>query len=233
MTVRTAAHPASDPPPRTQVISSGDAEAFCQALEQRGFHLCFDGTFAAPSRQPSLVTILHPDRADRDAALGACALGDRGPILFLEPTSSAEGAIGALEAGADDCLVAPHNPREIVARVRALQRRLGTSRRRGGFRIGEARFDPGQRRIVSASGDHVPLTDRQSHLLQALLRHAGRYVSRAHLLDEVLGPDSEAFDRVIDVHVCRLKRKLEQAALGDLIASSRGGGYCLTLPPPA
>jgi DNA-binding response OmpR family regulator len=220
--------------PLVQLISTVKCDRLVDMLGQHGWTVTKTPSFLEPLQHAARVVILRPDRSDRDNARELCTLmstwSNRALVLFLEPSSSQDDAISILEAGADDCLVSPHNHREIVARVRALHRRVSRPVARDRIQLPGAKFEPARRRIVTASGATVELTERQTKLLSALLANAGFYLCRDRLLHEVLGPDADAFDRVIDVHVCRLKRKLEEAQLGDLIVSTRGAGYRIDLP---
>ena len=135
--------------------------------------------------------------------------------------------------GADDYLAKPFNPRELLARIRAVLRRGVTP-------PGGARFAAGSlivdfdARDVTVSGRRVVLTHHEFELLAALARAAGRVLSREQLMDALGGAAHEAFDRSIDVHVSKLRAKLEKDPRAPrYIKTVRGVGYALIRPGPA
>jgi len=138
--------------------------------------------------------------------------------------------IVGLEMGADDYLPKPFNPRELVARLRAIQRRFAAAPAAGEPRlnlleVGDVTLDLGAR-SVRCSGRLVELTSLEFSVCQALLRQAGSVVSREDLTREALGREFGAFDRSIDVHVSSLRKKLGPGIGGcDRIKSIRGIGY--------
>jgi DNA-binding response OmpR family regulator len=220
--------------PSVQIVSSGGAELIADLLAKRGWRVEPIQSFRTGASPHGDVVVLHPDQVDRERAIALCARlakADGPAVLFLLPGEGAIPSIEALEAGADDCLAAPHNTREVVARVQALHRRLARIAAPRHLNLGwsGARFDAANRTVTTTTGSRVALTERQTNLLTALLKRPGAWVDREALLDEVMGPDGETFERAIDVHVCRLKRKLDEADLGHLITSARGGGYRLNL----
>jgi DNA-binding response OmpR family regulator len=138
--------------------------------------------------------------------------------------------IVGLELGADDYLAKPFNPRELLARVRAVMRRgarsLGTPGR-SRFRTGGLEIDFGARE-VTVDGERRLLTHFEFELLSCMARAAGRVLSREHILDALKGMEYESFDRSIDVHVSRLRAKLEPNPKEPrYIKTVRGVGYLL------
>lgn len=180
-------------------------------------------------REPFDVTVLH-GVSDLAAARGACATLAAwcGVIVILGGDPQRHLCVEALEAGADDCLTEPCNPREVVARVRALMR----SRRRAYHRpvrrwlTDELMIHPAGR-VGSVCGRSVSLTPLQHRLLEALARRPGEVISRDELYVLVYGADAEPSDRAIDVQVSRLRRRLAQLDRRELIACCRGVGYRL------
>ncbi len=148
-------------------------------------------------------------------------------ILMLTARGEDTDRIVGLELGADDYLPKPFNPRELLARLKAILRR---PRGEGAdtiqvLRFGRLEIDPGSR---SARIDGAPrlLTSYQFDLLLALARHAGRVLSRERLMDLARGEELEAFDRSIDVHISRLRAALEdEPAHPRRIITVRGAGY--------
>jgi DNA-binding response OmpR family regulator len=147
------------------------------------------------------------------------------PILILTARGEDVDRILGLEIGADDYLPKPFNPRELIARMRAILRR--TSRNaapNGSVAIGDLRLDTAAREAWI--GDiELDLTTVEFTLLDALLREAGRVATREQLTEAVLGRKLGAFDRVIDVHISNLRKKLGRASDEERIKSVRGSGY--------
>jgi DNA-binding response OmpR family regulator len=143
--------------------------------------------------------------------------------------------IVGLELGADDYLVKPFNPRELLARIRAVLRRVertiaNQSRRTKGekYRFAGFELDAQTRRLISPSGRAIPLTRGEFSLLLAFLEAPQRILSREHLLDASHMHEDEIFDRSIDVQILRLRRKLERDPKAPaLIKTERGAGYIL------
>jgi two-component system OmpR family response regulator len=143
--------------------------------------------------------------------------------------------IVGLELGADDYLPKPFNPRELLARIKAVLRRTGGERRAsepksgGILRFAGWRLDPRGRRLMAADGHEVELTAGEFDLLTVFAERPGRVLSREQLLDLTRGREAAAFDRSIDSQVSRLRRKLEpDAARPTLIKTVRASGYVFT-----
>lgn len=160
----------------------------------------------------------------------------RVPVLMLTARGDDVDRIVGLEMGADDYLPKPFNPRELVARIRAIQRRsevtnppLSTSGA-GIVIIGEVQLEPGSR-TVRLDGEVIELTSVEFSLLELLMRHAGQVVSREEILAQVLGRSQTLYDRSVDVHISSLRRKLgSEGATGERIKTIRGNGYQYLLP---
>ena len=134
-----------------------------------------------------------------------------------------------LELGADDYLAKPFNPRELVARIRAILRRreFAGAARRQALTLGPLRLDP-ESLTVSLANCDIRLTTAEFFVLEALARHAGQIQSRAHLTEQALGRPLEPFDRSIDTHVANIRRKLGLTdATPIAIRGVRGQGYVL------
>jgi len=145
------------------------------------------------------------------------------PVLVLSALKTAPDKVRALGLGADDYMTKPFWPEELIARVRARLRRPDL-RRGGALRIGSVTMDLEARR-VEEQGREIDLTRAEFDLLAALARRPGAAVSRAWLLENVLDPDREATERVLDNHVSRIRKKL--GASGARIATVWGVGYRL------
>jgi two-component system phosphate regulon response regulator OmpR len=149
------------------------------------------------------------------------------PVLMLTARGDDVDKIVGLELGADDYLAKPFNPRELLARVRALLRRTSAPPPTRRWRTGELEIDFDTREVIIA-GRRQPLTHYEFELLAVLARAAGRVLSREQLLDRLKGQSYEAFDRSIDVHVSKLRAKLEADPKAPrYIKTVRGVGYVL------
>ena len=152
------------------------------------------------------------------------------PIIMLTARAEESERIVGLELGADDYIAKPFSPNELVARVRALLRRVNRQPVSGEIAYGSIRVDT-DRHTVSASGADVILTAKEVLLLEYLLRHRGRVLSRDVLLTDVWGYKYTGGTRTVDVHVRRLREKLPP--LGDALVTVKQFGYKLLDEPPS
>jgi len=150
------------------------------------------------------------------------------PILMLTARGDDVDKVVGLELGADDYLAKPFNPRELLARIRAVLRRTAqASAGRPRFRTGHLEIDFDAREVV-VDGKRVVLTHHEFELLAVLARAAGRVLSREQVLDALTGQEYETFDRSIDVHVSKLRAKIERDPKAPrYIKTVRGVGYAL------
>lgn len=154
------------------------------------------------------------------------------PVLMLTARGNEVDRIVGLEMGADDYLPKPFNPRELVARIRAVKRRAvsaaeapDASSRPERVSVGDVELEP-ETRVVRRAGKVVELTSVEFSLLEALLRSAGKVVPREELARAVLGRKLSSYDRSIDVHVSSLRRKLgRRVGPMERIKNIRGIGY--------
>jgi two-component system OmpR family response regulator len=156
------------------------------------------------------------------------------PIVMLTAMAEETDRIVGLELGADDYLGKPFNPRELLARIRAVLRRAngesGTAKEPPAKAIRFAGWvlEPARRRLLSPDGAEVALTGGEYELLQVLVERPNRVLTRDMLMDLLRGRQAGPFDRAIDVAVSRLRRKLEDDGRNpSLIKTVRGGGYVL------
>ena len=151
-------------------------------------------------------------------------------IIMMSAMGEETDRIVGLELGADDYVPKPCNPRELLARVRAVLRRR-TEPRTGGRPTGAAcefagwRLDLVRRELRSPGGVMVNLSSGEFSLLRAFVEHPQRVLTRDQLLDYARGRDSDAYDRAIDVQISRLRRKLDDNGDGELIRTIRSEGY--------
>jgi DNA-binding response OmpR family regulator len=156
------------------------------------------------------------------------------PVLLLTARGEDVDRIVGLEIGADDYLPKPFNPRELVARIRAILRRVKPGRAVDNtpeiLAVGDVELDPATRNVFRA-GAPVELTSVEFNLLEVLLREAGRVVTRERLVNAVLSRKFMPFDRSIDMHVSKVRRKLgDSEESGDHIKTIRGVGYMFARP---
>ncbi len=155
------------------------------------------------------------------------------PVLMLTARGEETDRIVGLELGADDYLPKPFNPRELLARLRAVLRRVRpTAAPTEVWRFGRLEIDLGARE-VRVDGEAVALTGHQFNLLRALAERPGRVVTRDQLMVAVRGEDLEAFDRSIDVHISRIRAAIEEDPKAPRrILTLRGAGYVFAEKQP-
>jgi two-component system OmpR family response regulator len=156
------------------------------------------------------------------------------PIIMLTAVAEDADRIVGLEMGADDYLTQPFNPRELLARIRAVLRRTGaTGAVAEGHRVSFEgwNLDLGRRELTRADGALVPLSAGEFRLLQVLAEHPQQVLSRDFLLERTHGRESGPFDRSVDIQLSRLRRKIESDPKEPaIIKTVRGGGYVFSLP---
>ena len=201
-------------------------------LSREGFEIfCVPGGAPAIERALAenysliMLDVMMPD-ADGFAVLNRIRQRSRIPVLMLTARGDTQDRIRGLDLGADDYLPKPFEPAELVARIRAILRRSSPRwTAPEAIAIGEVELDGGDR-TVRCGGAVVDLTTVEFDLLAALMRVAGRTVSREDLVRNVLGREFSPFDRSIDTHVCNLRRKLGPLPNGEeRIKGVRGAGY--------
>ncbi|WP_431285542.1 response regulator [Humitalea sp. 24SJ18S-53] len=156
------------------------------------------------------------------------------PIVMLTAMGEETDRIVGLELGADDYVSKPFNPRELLARIRAVLRRATGEAAAAkeppakAIRFAGWTLEPGRRRLLNPDGAEVPLTGGEYELLTVLVERPNRVLTRDMLMDLLRGRQAGPFDRAIDVAVSRLRRKLEDDGRNpNLIKTVRGGGYVL------
>jgi two-component system, OmpR family, response regulator len=156
---------------------------------------------------------------------------DGGPAIIMVSAMGEEiDRVLGLELGADDYLAKPCSPRELLARVRAVFRRLeeargGAPKRGKAYQFQGFVVDALRRQLRAPNGTTILLTSGEFSLLSAFLDHPQRILSRDQLLDIARGQESDVFDRAVDVQISRLRRKLHACSDGEIIKTVRGAGY--------
>lgn len=186
------------------------------------------------------LVILDLRLADEDGMAIARSLRDRLaiPLVMLTGVRDEADRVMGLELGADDYVMKPFSPRELLARIRTILRRTKSSvadpvRRREirAYRFGDFELNLRTRRLKRQDGRAVNLTNGEVNLLAALLAAPGRVLTRDQLLEASRVYDNEVYDRTIDIQVLRLRRKIEEdAAQPRYIVTERGVGYLFSAP---
>ena len=152
------------------------------------------------------------------------------PVIMLTAKGDDVDRIVGLEIGADDYLPKPFNPRELLARLRAILRRANSAqqpRQEQTLTIGSLEISPASRSAL-VSGSAIDLTSTEFNLLHVLVKQAGKIVSKESLSELGLGRSLEKYDRSIDMHMSNLRKKMAQKKLGEMIITIRGQGYQLS-----
>ncbi|MEM9053813.1 MAG: response regulator transcription factor [Pseudomonadota bacterium] len=153
--------------------------------------------------------------------------GGTTPALFLSALSDVDNRVEGLKAGADDYLAKPFAPEELIARVEALGRRQNTGEPPvTKLKVGDLEMDLLSRKVTRGE-TKIDLQPREFKLLEYLMRHAGQTVTRTMLLEGVWNYHFDPQTNVIDVHISRLRAKIDKEFDSQLLQTVRGAGYCL------
>ena len=152
--------------------------------------------------------------------------GDQTPVLFLSALGEINDRVEGLKAGGDDYLVKPYAFAELIARVEALSRRRETGSVQTMLRVGELEMDL-IGRAVHRQGKEIDLQPREFQLLEFMMRHAGQSVTRTMLLEKVWEYHFDPQTNVIDVHISRLRSKIDKGFDKPMLQTVRGAGYRL------
>ncbi|HEY3815061.1 MAG TPA: response regulator transcription factor [Caulobacteraceae bacterium] len=152
--------------------------------------------------------------------------GDQTPVLFLSALGEVNDRITGLKAGGDDYLVKPYAFAELVARIEALARRRETGSVQTVLKVGDLEMDL-IGRTVTRAGQDIDLQPREFQLLEFLMRHAGQSVTRTMLLEKVWEYHFDPQTNVIDVHISRLRSKIDKGFDRPMLQTVRGAGYRL------
>jgi len=152
--------------------------------------------------------------------------GNQTPVLFLSALGKVDDRVKGLHAGGDDYLVKPYAFAELLARIEALVRRRTPAEAETKLRVGDLEMDLLSRQVTRA-GTQIDLQPREFRLLEYLMRHAGQVVTRTMLLENVWEYHFDPQTNVIDVHISRLRAKIDKNFPRPLLNTVRGAGYCL------
>jgi two-component system, OmpR family, response regulator CpxR len=196
--------------------------------------LCHDGekglSSALSGRYPLIILDVMLPRMDGFQVLKRIREKSAVPVLMLTARTEQQSRILGLNQGADDYLPKPFDPHELIARVRAILRRVQpvAAQQAAPVDVMGIRLDP-RSRAVARNGDPVELTSVEFDILELLMRSAGRVVTRDDLANRLYQRDSTPFDRAIDVHLSHLRKKLEIPK--NVLRTVRGVGYQFCIEP--
>ena len=211
------------------------AEMLAYNLEKEGFRVAIadngeEGLMVAGEQVPDAIVLdwmlpgltgievcrrLRAETATRDI-----------PVLMLTARGEEEDRVRGIETGADDYVVKPYSPREVVARIKGLLRRANPALGGETLDYADIVIDLAQHK-VSRAGQGIHLGPTEFRLLKTLMEKPGRVFSRERLLDLVWGRDVYVEDRTVDVHIRRLRKALNEGGGQDLIRTVRGEGYAI------
>jgi two-component system OmpR family response regulator len=177
-----------------------------------------------------VLDVMLPDGSGLDICRDLRARRSTVPIILLTALKEDVDRIIGLEIGADDYLGKPFNPRELIARIRAVLRRrndVPPPQSAAVYRFDGFTARPATRKVTGPDGEEIELTGAEYDLLQVFLDRPGRVLSREQLLDLTRGREGDVLDRSIDVLISRLRRKLGENSGAALFKTVRNGGYQL------
>jgi len=196
-----------------ECVAAADGEAGLRAAEKGRFDVMVVDRMLPKLDGVSMVQMLRKD-------------GDQTPVLFLSALGEISHRVEGLNAGGDDYLVKPYAIAELLARVEALARRRETGSVQTLLRVGDLEMDLIGRE-VRRSGREIDLQPREFQLLEFLMRHAGQSVTRTMLLERVWEYHFDPQTNVIDVHISRLRSKIDKGFDRPMLQTVRGAGYRL------
>jgi len=209
----------------------GIREVLADYLVQHGYSVDQAGTAAEmdraiAGRAPDLIVLDLMMPGEDGLSVCRRMAGKGPPIIMLSAMGEDTDRIIGLELGADDYLAKPCNPRELLARVRAVLRRPREEAAPGGcLHFAGWRLDLMRRELTRPDGQLVTLSAGEFSLLRAFTEAPGRVLTRDQLLERARGQDADVFDRAMDVQISRLRKKLDDDSGLELIVTLRGEGY--------
>jgi DNA-binding response OmpR family regulator len=212
------------------------ARVLRQGLQEEGFtvdvaHAGDEGEYQAEINQYDVIVLdwLLPGKRGIDVCRDLRARGVTTPILILTAKDAVADRVTGLNTGADDYLTKPFAFVELMARIRALLRR-GEAAQTPVLKVGDLVLDPVSHRVTRADR-RVVLTPKEYALLEYLMRHGGRVVTRTELGEHVWQEEHDTLTNLVDVHMSHLRRKVDGGAVTPLIHTVRGRGYRLGTEP--
>ena len=191
---------------------------------EEGLHLARTGNYDLV-----VLDIMLPDRDGYSVLSELRRAGKQTPVLFLTARDTVQDRVKGLEYGADDYLIKPFAFSELLARIRSVLRR-GKARRPEVLRIGDLEID-GLRHKATRGGQPLDLTAKEFALLTLFAQRAGEVLSRTLIAEQVWDMNSDSDPSVVDVHVSRLRAKVDQPFRHKLLHTVRGVGYVLEVRP--
>ena len=216
-----------DEPPQAELLSYN--------LEKEGFRVMVagdgeEGLLLAQENTPDAIVLdwMLPGRTGIEVCRQLRGSNDTRdiPILMLTARGEEEDRVRGIETGADDYVVKPYSPREVVARIKALLRRASPSLSSEVISYDDIVMDLAQHK-VNRDGRSIHLGPTEFRLLKTLMEKPGRVFSRERLLDLAWGRDVYVEDRTVDVHIRRLRKALNEGGGNDVIRTVRGEGYAI------
>ncbi|HEY9079265.1 phosphate regulon transcriptional regulator PhoB [Magnetovibrio sp.] len=216
-----------DEPPQAELLSYN--------LEKEGFRVLIaqdgeEGLLMAQENTPDAIVLdwMLPGLSGIEVCRQLRGSSDTReiPILMLTARGEEEDRVRGIETGADDYVVKPYSPREVVARIKALLRRANPSLSSEALQYADIAMDLAQHK-VNRDGRSIHLGPTEFRLLKTLMERPGRVFSRERLLDLVWGRDVYVEDRTVDVHIRRLRKALNEGGGEDVIRTVRGEGYAI------
>ena len=208
------------------------AELLATGLEEEGLVVDVAATAEAGDEMASVnnygVIVLDWLLPDREGVVVCRDLRRRGvstPILMLTARDALEDRVTGLDAGADDYLVKPYGFSELMARIRALLRRSDLSRPVV-LRVDDLELDTVSQ-LVARDGEPIELTAKEYAILEVLMRHAGAVVPRSAVTEHVWVSELDMSPNLLEVHLSRLRRKIDHGRRSSLIHTIRGRGYMI------
>jgi two-component system OmpR family response regulator len=209
------------------------AQHVASLLQVEGFttQTCADGGLALKRAAETAFDLIVLDRMlpslDGLEIVGQLRVLDvRTPVLFLSALGRVSDRVEGLEHGGDDYLVKPFADEELIARVRSLMRRGGDQPHPEVMLVGDIEIRI-KARTVHRAGRHIATSPKEFELLRCLAEHAGSFLTRNYLLEKVWNLRFDPQTNVVDVHVSRLRRKMDEGFARACIVSARGEGYKL------
>jgi len=208
------------------------AELLATGLKEEGLVVDVAGTAEAGDEMASVNTYavivldwLLPDREGVAVCRDLRRRGVSTPILMLTARDALEDRVTGLDAGADDYLIKPYGFSELMARIRALLRRSDLSRPVV-LRVADLELDTVSQ-IVARGGEPIDLTAKEYAILEILMRHAGAVVARSAVTEHVWVSELDMSPNLLEVHLSRLRRKIDHGRRSSLIQTIRGRGYLI------